>query len=70
MCRATISLSKEELREVTGYKTATKQRDALIFMDIPFKIRPNGTLLVLRSEFETVGDSTRQSQIEPMLKLI
>jgi len=44
-----IALSSDEIREVTGYKLSKKQIDALILMDIPFKIRPDGTPFVARA---------------------
>ena len=45
---ATLGLTPTELTEVTGYKLPKKQIDALIVMDIPFKVRPNGSVFVAR----------------------
>lgn len=45
-----IGLSKNELHELTGYKLAKRQCEALATMDIPFKVRPNGTPFVSVSD--------------------
>jgi hypothetical protein len=49
----TLWLSKEELIELTGYKTASRQKRALAKMGLPFRSRPlDGFPLVDRWQFE------------------
>ncbi len=47
-----IGLTKAELHEVTGFRYPKKQIHALALMDIPFKVRPNGTVFVARVAIE------------------
>ena len=64
-----VGLTPVEIREVTGFKRATKQCEALALMGIPFKVRPNGTPFVASADicnFETPSKSTK----EPILNLI
>ena len=63
---AMIGLTAEELRHVTGYKIPKKQIHALIVMDIPFKVRPNGTVFVARTAVEGADDSQVEKKVEPI----
>ena len=47
-----IGLTKAELHEVTGFRYPKKQIHALVLMEIPFKVRPNGTVFVARVAIE------------------
>lgn len=47
-----ISLTPAELHEVTGYRYPKKQIHALALMEIPFKVRPDGTPFVARVAIE------------------
>jgi hypothetical protein len=48
-----IWLTCEELEELTGYKTKTRQAAALIQLGIPYRARPaDGFPLVERRQFE------------------
>jgi len=47
-----ITLSPDELTEITGKTRKSSQIDALRQLGIPFKIRPDGTPLVLRAAME------------------
>jgi hypothetical protein len=65
-----IALNSEELQEVTGYKTARKQIDALALMEIPFKVRPDGTPFVVRSALESQQPVSALELPEPVLTVI
>ena len=45
-------LTTEEIQFLTGKKFRTSQAQALRFMGIDFRTRPDGTLVVLRSALE------------------
>jgi hypothetical protein len=65
-----LTLSAEELRELTGRRRSDAQARALEHMKIPFSTRPNGTLAVLRAVVERAlgGDGTiAQPSREPQL---
>ena len=47
-----IGLTADELYEVTHYRYPRKQIEALTSMDIPFKIRPDGSVFVARTAIE------------------
>lgn len=47
-----ILLSDDELAELTQRQRASKQREVLLQLAIPFKIRPDGSLVVLRAAME------------------
>lgn len=55
-------LLPEEIVELTGRKTRSKQREALQQMGIEHRVRPDGTLAVLKShvESEMGGGSVHQ----------
>jgi hypothetical protein len=44
-----IGLTQAELQFITGFKYPKKQIHALALMEIPFKVRPDGTPMVFRS---------------------
>lgn len=62
-----IALTSVELQEVTGYKSVKKQMYALALMEIPFKVRPNGTPFVARSSVDSETSTSRESAPEPVL---
>ena len=47
-----IGITKAELHEVTGFRYPKKQIHALVLMEIPFKVRPDGTPFVARAAVE------------------
>jgi len=55
-----IVLSEKELAELTGFKHRSKQCEALVHMDIRFRIAPNGCIKVLRSDILNSPDIERQ----------
>lgn len=61
-----IALSPAEIHEVTGYKLPKKQIHALVVMDIPFKVRPNGTVFVARTAVVTANDNQTKQKVEPV----
>jgi hypothetical protein len=44
-----VALSPDEIKEITGFRYPSRQIRALVLMEIPFKVRPDGTPLVFRS---------------------
>ena len=46
---ASIGLTAPEVHELTGYKRSSKQCEALAYMGVDFKVRPNGTVFVSRT---------------------
>lgn len=52
MSTSSIGLSAVEIQFITGFKYPQKQIKALVLMEIPFKVRPDGTPLVFRSATE------------------
>ena len=57
-----IGLTSDELYQVTHYRYAKKQTHALALMEIPFKVRPNGTVFVARVAIE--GPPTEAESIK------
>ena len=48
----TMNLTLSELKEVTGKTHRQKQAIVLAVLQIPFKIRPDGTILVSRDAYQ------------------
>jgi len=64
-------LTPEELEELTGYKTARRQKLALGEMGVSFRSRPaDGYPLVIRSQFETTVLTPQRRKREPRLELV
>ncbi|GAB1578625.1 MULTISPECIES: DUF4224 domain-containing protein [Bordetella] len=58
-----LTLSPDELAEITGKTRKTSQVEILRELGIPFKIRPNGTPVVLRSAMEVaLGYATKNEK--------
>ncbi len=57
-------LSDDELRVLTGKKFRTAQAEVLRYMGIDFRMRPDGSLVVLRSQLEATPPK-RKPKIEP-----
>jgi hypothetical protein len=49
-----IVLSEDDVVELTGKRRPSAQARVLDFMGIPYRPRPNGSLVVLRIHVETV----------------
>lgn len=58
-------LTDDELRTLTGKKFRTSQAQVLRFMGIDYKMRPDGSLVVLRSQLETPFAVKRKTAVEP-----
>ena len=65
-----IALTQEELRDITGFKLASKQLSALAQMGIPFKVRPDGTPCVLRSTLQPQSSAAEKKLPKPTLNAI
>ena len=53
-----IGLTSDELHQVTHYRNSSKQIHALALMDIPFKVRPDGTPFVARAAVDGEGQQS------------
>ena len=61
-----LTLSQKELIELTGKTRKAKQIEALKFLGVPFKIRPDGTPAVLRAAMEAaLGHATKNQGPTP-----
>ncbi|WP_431194635.1 DUF4224 domain-containing protein [Achromobacter insuavis] len=61
-----ITISQDELIELTGKIRKSGQIEALRFLSIPFKIRPDGTPVVLRAAVEAaLGHATKNQGPTP-----
>jgi hypothetical protein len=68
---AGLTLDDDELREVTGKRRAPAQRRALDHLGIPYRQRPDGTLVVLRAAAEAVlagPAAIATTSLEPQLQ--
>ena len=55
-----LTLTEDELFELTDYRRRDKQCLALAQMRIPFQVTPRGTIKVLRQHFESGQTRTRE----------
>jgi len=64
-------LTADQLKEVTGKCRARAQVDVLAALGIPFKVRPDGTPIVLRAAFEVAMGyaSTQNRPTSPKVRL-
>jgi len=63
-----LTLTADELRELTGKHRSDAQRRALIRMGLTFRERPDHSLAVLRAHVQAVlGATMPQVQAEPEL---
>ncbi|WP_425285957.1 DUF4224 domain-containing protein [Achromobacter mucicolens] len=66
-----LTLSQQELIELTGKARKNGQVDSLKFLGIPFKIHPDGPTVVLRASMQAaLGHATknqRPSSLSPRL---
>ncbi|SPA44654.1 DUF4224 domain-containing protein [Cupriavidus taiwanensis] len=60
----TLTLSEEELRELTRKQKYSAQIRALRAMGIEHKVRPDGTVAVLRSHIERLMDGGSKTRKE------
>ena len=62
-------LSSKELEELTHFKRRRAQREALQTMGIEHKVRPDGTVAVLKShiekEFDGYAEKEMNKRVEP-----
>lgn len=66
-----LTLTPEELRELTGKRRSDAQRRALNEMGISYVVRPDRSLAVLRRHAEAVlagGEATIRAPVEPELQ--
>lgn len=67
---ASLTLTEEEIEEVTHYKLPKKQMEALQMMGIPARLRPHdNSVCVLRVYLTTLGGTGRTAaNEEPQLQ--
>ncbi len=57
-----IRLTKDEIKEITGATKRQLQAEILLRLDIPFKVRPDGNILISRLAYErAMGGITDQA---------
>jgi hypothetical protein len=61
-------LSPQQLEELTQKKTPGRQRRVLKHINVPFRVRPDGTLIVLVSHVHAAYDDSHQVQRVPRLR--
>lgn len=59
----TLTLSKQELIDLTGKRVRVKQLRALDYMKIPYRLREDGSPVVFRHQLPDVTQP--QSRVEP-----
>jgi len=66
-----IFLTCDELAELTQRQRPSKQREVLLQLGIPFKLRPDGSIVVLRAAMEAaLGYATpHEKPRSPALRL-
>ena len=64
-----IGLTPNQLQEVTGYQHTKSQIRALALMEIPFKVRPDGTPFVTKTSIDVPAEEAK-AMPEPKLTLI
>lgn len=64
-----IFLTQDEIETLTGRKLKSSQMTALQFMGIEHKVRPDGSIVVLRAHIEKIFDgvipSSMKAKTEP-----
>ena len=58
-----LTLTPAELVELTGKQRPSAQARVLSALGIPYQIRPNGSLLILRSRLETENERPASSAV-------
>jgi hypothetical protein len=61
-------LTVDELRELTAKRRSDAQRRSLDYMSIPYLVRPDGSLAVLRSHVEAPQSAAPRLPREPELQ--
>jgi len=63
----TLNLSKEEIKEVTNKTHRKNQIIVLIGMGIPFKVRPDGSILICRAAYQAAMgyEDNHTTEIKP-----
>jgi Domain of unknown function (DUF4224) len=63
-----LCLSPIELEQLTLKKTPGRQRRVLEHINVPFRVRPDGTLIVLVTHVHAAYDVNHQVQHGPRLR--
>ena len=64
--KSSLTLDAYELAEITGKRRNQGQIEALSLMNIPFRIRPDGSPIVLRSVIEVeLGYAPKETKPAP-----
>lgn len=64
-------LTADQLEEITGKRRSRSQVDVLAALGIPYKVRPDGKVIVLRAAFEVALGyaSTPKRSTPPQVRL-
>ena len=62
MPNSSIGLTPDEIYQITHYRYTKKQIHALVLMEIPFKVRPDGTVFVARVDVEGATPPARLNE--------
>ncbi len=60
-----LTLTKDELEELTHFKRYSAQQRALNNMGIDFKVRPDGTIAVFRDSYNAGVIAKKTKRVEP-----
>ena len=63
-----LTLTRAELAELTGKTRSDAQRRVLDYMSLPYRVRPDQTLAVLRSHVVQLQGDTMPAPREPELQ--
>lgn len=66
---ASLTLDDDELRELTARQRSNAQRRALDALGIPYRLRHDRSLVVLRSHVENLGGTAPKKKREPEMHL-
>ena len=58
-------LTPEQLRELTGKERYSAQRRALDHMRIPYRVRPDGSLVVLLADVAATSTMPPEPELQP-----
>jgi hypothetical protein len=66
----TFFLSNEELRELTGKLRSDAQQRELAHLGVPFRVRRDGTLVVVRADLEARGSEPARPEPELEFEIV
>lgn len=64
----TVILTPDQLADLTGKRRSDAQRRELDYLRVPYKVRRDGSLIVLRRDVEPGATIAQQQEHEPELQ--